>query len=439
MSQDLIKDKQVNGLYKRVSPTKAVWAVKARQKGTGRVVTVTLGRCDVIGLAEARKQAKEVLAKLAGGVNPNEEREQQVALFQREKALTEARGLTLQHAFQQYLEDKGLRPSTAKGMQQCFSRNFGDWMHKPLLEITRESVAQRYKDIRTAVSARRAARNAKRLTEGAPITKFTNADGDGEAQRSFRYLSSVIGYVMSDYIGGRPLLESNPIDVLRDKKMRKLLRPKTRHLLGRQIVALRGQLEIVGHPEYKGPITVDDADFVMLLLLTGMRLNELKMILWENVNFTDRVLKATGTKNRTDHTIPMTESIGRILKRRLAANTGGALYVFPSVRDIKQPASISRGLDRVCEGVGFTFTAHDLRRTFATVASDVGVDVTKIGAALNHTKIGVTARYIQISANTLRETFESIEAAIFEPNGYDIERDETANGSIEDVDTSDYL
>jgi hypothetical protein len=53
------------------------------------VVTVTLGRCDVIGLAEARKQAKEVLAKLAGGVNPNEEREQQVALIRLEYIKTE--------------------------------------------------------------------------------------------------------------------------------------------------------------------------------------------------------------------------------------------------------------------------------------------------------------------------------------------------------------
>jgi hypothetical protein len=47
------------------------------------------------------------------------------------------------------------------------------------------------------------------------------------------------------------------------------------------------------------------------------------------------------------------------------------------------------------------------------VANEMGVDLNKIGAALNHKKRNVTAGYIQTTANMLRETIETIEALIF--------------------------
>jgi hypothetical protein len=44
----------------------------------------------------------------------------------------------------------------------------------------------------------------------------------------------------------------------------------------------------------------------------------------------------------------------------------------------------------------------------------MGVDVTKIGAALNHTKKGVTERYIQSTNHILGETLKAVQDALFE-------------------------
>ena len=56
-----------------------------------------------------------------------------------------------------------------------------------------------------------------------------------------------------------------------------------------------------------------------------------------------------------------------------------------------------------------------LRRTFATVAAEMGIDVYRIGATLNHSKQGVTAGYIQTTVTMLKETLEAIEIAILKP------------------------
>ena len=415
MAQEWIKDKILTGLYKRVSASKEVWALKSRQKGTARVVTVTLGRCDAIGTNEARKIAKEILAKLAAGIHPNEERQQSALNLRKEQAKAAARAMTLREATEQYLKLKPLQPSTTKSIVQSLDRNFSDWLDRPLIEVTRDSVLARFTAIKSSVLARRAERNSRRLAAGLPITKFCNMDGEGEAQRSFRYLGAIINSVMNDDVGGTKFLDSNPVTVLKDKKVRRLLRGRETYLSSAMISAMFDEFCHVEHPEYVGAVTLDDAEFVMLLLLTGMRLDELRLLQWSTVDFKEKTFKALGTKNHSDHLMPMTESIHRIMKRRRLGMPADSLYVFPSSRDPSKPSSQSRTFDRVCDAVGFKFTAHDLRRTFATVASEMGVDITKIGAALNHKKKGVTGTYIQHTANMMRDTLETIEGVIFTP------------------------
>jgi hypothetical protein len=59
-----IKDSSLKGLYKRTQGSSVVWAVEARQKGANKVVSVTLGRVELMPTTVARSRAKVVLAKL---------------------------------------------------------------------------------------------------------------------------------------------------------------------------------------------------------------------------------------------------------------------------------------------------------------------------------------------------------------------------------------
>lgn len=393
-------DSKVKGLYKRVGVTKSVWAVKARVKG-GNPVTVTLGRTDSLSVVTARKKALVALAKLADGVQPNEEARESRKLKTLKAASEKARSISLREALDQYLKLKELKPATVVSFNSTMERNFNDWLDKPLRDLSRELVLERFQQIKKRVA----------LKKRGSTNAFVNPAGEGEAQRSFRYLGAVINSFANDVIDGQRLLDGNPVEVLKDKKVRRLLKPRHRFLPHDQIQELRFLAEHHNDREWKGSTTSEDADFVMLLLMTGLRVDELRSLTWSNVDFKQGTLKAVDTKNRNEHLLPLTGSIGHVLRRRKLGNTSP--YVFPSPLNSAMPASMSRSFDRVCADLGFTFTAHDLRRTFATVAAEMGIDVTKIGATLNHAKSGVTSKYIQSTPQMLSQTLQAVQDALF--------------------------
>ncbi len=408
-----IKDSSLKGLYKRKQGSSVVWAVKARQKGANKVVSVTLGRVELLSATVARSKAKVVLAKLGEGINPNHERLQESLKKQKAEQTLKARSLSLGEALEQYVTLKQLKPKTEKDLRETLQRNFPDWLPRPLLQLTREMVLERFTEIKARVKSRRAEVFRKLLAEGAKPVAYMSMDGTGEAQRAFRYLSAVINSVKNDEVNGEPLLARNPTDVLRDKKMRKSLPARERYLNESQLQSLFELVTQQVHPEYSGNVTSDDIDFVLLLAITGMRLEEVRHIRWSDVDFSADVFRAVDTKNHRTHTLPMTEATRAIFRRRWSSKSHAAVYVFSGTKDVKQPASMSRTFERVTKEVGFDFSPHDLRRTFATVANEMGVDLNKIGAALNHKKRNVTAGYVQTTANMLRETIETIESVLF--------------------------
>ena len=107
MQKMFIPDSQLKGLYQRERVTGNKWVVKAKQRGINKPVTVTLGRVGVISVREARRLARDKLALLAEGVNPNTQ-----SKLSRD---TDAQlGVTLSDAIDAYLALRELKPSTIK-------------------------------------------------------------------------------------------------------------------------------------------------------------------------------------------------------------------------------------------------------------------------------------------------------------------------------------
>jgi len=217
---------------------------------------------------------------------------------------------------------------------------------------------------------------------------------------------------MNDEVGGEPILRANPCNVLKDKKVRSVLKPRDSFLDESPRAELLECLTKAVHPQYSGQITHSDADFVLLLLLTGLRVDEAKTLRWSNINFKEGWFKAENTKNHTDHTLPMTTSTESLFKTRSTLVGESSEWVFPSPQDSSKHASMSRTVQRVVEESGVAFTPHDLRRTVATIASELGYDLAKISAVLNHAKSGVTAGYVQGTIGSLKRTLEDIEGMV---------------------------
>jgi hypothetical protein len=65
-------------------------------------------------------------------------------------------------------------------------------------------------------------------------------------------------------------------------------------------------------------------------------------------------------------------------------------------------------LAKICEAVGFKFMLHDLRRTFATHATEAGVSYDQLQKALNHKSGSVTSGYIIKNVEMMRPVFNAI-------------------------------
>jgi len=406
---DWIPDKSIRGLYQRVRQTKTTWAVKARIR-SGRNITFTIGDASVISAVQARKEAKIILAKTASGIDPSIERKTA-------KLVADARNFTFGKAIVDYTRLSSWGEKTKKDSLETLQRRFEDWYSRPLATITREDCLNRFRKIKTDVAKRQIAIDERMEKAGNPRKPMNNEYGIAEAQKAFRIVNAIFSSYGNDSAGSEKLLpQGNPVLVLKDKKQRHALKRRDNFLDIEQRENLLHELSIISHGQYDGHCTQDDADLVWLLLHTGCRFREIKDIRWENIDLTKETLTALDTKNKTDHILPMTEPIKKVLERRYKDKRGA--FVFPSPIDIKKPMSAGASFKRLSDAIGFRFSAHDLRRTLATVALEQGADLDSIGRVLNHKKQGanaITSGYAQTTLRHLRGILERVAEAFFEP------------------------
>jgi len=392
---DWIKDSIQAGLYKRPREDGNVWAVKARVKG-GSVITVTIGKEDFFTATQARKEAKSILSQLAQGINPNE-------VKQHQQQLKKLRGFTLQQALDEYSNFVQWKDSTRSDVYIVMSRRFADWLKKPLASITKDDCLKRFQKIKDDIKKNNRQKNRS----------SSNPVGEGEAQKAFRYLTAIFNAYIDEDIGDEKLLpKGNPCSVLKTKKVRKALKPRDRFLDRYQRSLLHEHLALIHVDEVNANYrtTQDDSDLIWLLIHTGLRLEEALNLNWKDVDFNKETFKVFDTKNHRDHTLPMTENTKLMFERRFNENNK---FVFTSPIDISRAMTASKTFQRVSKEVGFDFTAHDLRRTVATVASERGYDISSIGAVLNHSKQGVTEGYIQRTIPRLKQILVDIESELF--------------------------
>ena len=406
------KDSTVSGLYVRHNKSHDSYVVRAKCKGYPSAVTVTLGKTSLMNVTKARKEAKEVLYQLGKGINPNKERRQGIKTEAEEIKQHKARGLTLRKAMVDYLAIGSRKDKSKQDIEQTIDRRLHDWLDIPLRDISREMVFERFMKIMSDVKARKESIRAKRKAKGLDNHSYNSEDGRGEAQRCMRYLSAIINSVMDDIVAGKKLLESNPCKILSDKRARKALSPRETYLNQHQREVVFDLLGHIRHPQYEGSVKPDAADLVTLLLITGVRFEEALGLKWKDIDFNAQFFTCRDTKNGRNHKLPLTKTTTMLFKRRKKEVDLSSPWVFPSPIKPKNHASASRWVESIVEETGIKFNHHDLRRTFGTVAYEMGIDVLAISKAINHKKKGVTAGYIQASTEGLIKTFETVEQAI---------------------------
>lgn len=148
-------------------------------------------------------------------------------------------------------------------------------------------------------------------------------------------------------------------------------------------------------------------DFILVLLFSGLRKTECATLKWSDVDFGERVirLQASATKAGRRLDLPMSDVTRDILVARRALGDTG--FIFPGAGVTGR--LWDPGLAAVTKATGIKVTAHDLRRTYASIAEGTGISFVELKALLNHALPGdITSSYVIVSPQRLKEAAQTV-------------------------------
>lgn len=366
-----IQDERAPGLVLRVSAsgTKS-WSLRYRDKVSGKVERLTIGRYPGVPLAKAREIALKRVGGIAEGENPR-------AVQRKEKAAHSA-GISFDELADRFLAEYVAvrRPKSLASYRSALNPVRKAWAGKKARDISRDDVL----DL------------AEKRGAEAPIA----------ANRMVAILSKLFNWALD--LRDPPVTTSPVVRIPKPG----IEKARTRTIRDDEIALLWNAFDRAMAPEM--------ARIMRVLLLTGQRLSE--VIGMERDELLDLGqpeaarwhLPGTRTKNRRAHIVPLSPVVVAIVKSAMAAGGEDTPFVFASRRNPGETfdrQSFARAMKRLLAGLEETDdtrtavrrlkvdppTPHDLRRTVATGLGALGVRREVIKSVLNHLEGDVTDVY----------------------------------------------
>jgi integrase len=398
------KDTSLSGFSLRISKTKKTFQV--RRKRNGKDVRVKIGDYANMNLKKAKIEAKKALVKIESGINPNEERKEH-----------ENQEVTLDTVFNAYLDSKSLKDKTVVGYKQTINCYLSEWKEKPLTKLTEDEVTNIHQK----------------------VSKRSQAQADLMA----RVLRAIFNFAKYEYRGKDDafIFAENPVKILSHKRQwNHVPRKQTRIRPTELKQYLTAVNNVRNNPEYDR-FTRSVCDAVEFALFTGLRKQEVLNIEWERVNLKDSYFWIDETKNGDPLELPITDTLRKILMRCWSERYDSARHVFVSKtagQAIKEPKYVLekiRSASKQDDDSELIAHWHDLRRTYATLAESIGVGGYTLKRLLNHRikrTNDVTAGYVVLSADELREPAKRVEQSILEHAGL-IDKKQGVDATLQDL------
>ena len=331
-------DAIVPGLGLRVGARRKTFVVMARAEG--RLRRISLGVFPGMGIADARRKAREIIEQAQNGIDPVEARRAAKAVK------TQQRANTISASVEEFIE-RYARPrqrswlQTKRRLEIYLVEAFGDL---PVSSLTRTDIV--------------------RVLDGVQEKGF--------AIGANRTLANIKTYLR--WCAERGLIESSPADLVRPTSPEV---SRDRVLTDKEVAAVWEASLRIGYPY---------GDIVRLLILTGQRREEVGGMAWDELDLEEGTWTISADRNKGDrlHVVPLAGPALAILREleRLGP------LLFPSRLDMVGETSFSgwskakRRLDR-SSGVT-NWRLHDLRRTAATGMARLGVAPFVVERVLNH-------------------------------------------------------
>jgi integrase len=134
-------------------------------------------------------------------------------------------------------------------------------------------------------------------------------------------------------------------------------------------------------------------DIIRFALNTGLRIGEIFILLWFNVDWEKGLLNVFAPKTQKVRVVPMNAVTRTILEAWKLGRKNE--FIFFNHETGKPFVDLSAGLALACEKAGLEgVTWHTLRHTFASRLLAQGTDIVTVKELLGHSTVVVTMRYL---------------------------------------------
>ena len=364
-NQELFWDTELVGFGLRVTGTSKTYIVEKRVNR--RTVRARIGRHNQIPTDKARKMAQKLIYEMTDGKDVNAR-----------KQAIQGESITLQQAFDEFLEKRDLKERTVWDYQRAMNISFKIWKRKRIIDVTREMVSRHY-------------------------TKLGDQIGKAQANQSMRFLRSLINFAAGQYENGdgKPLIKDNPVSII--------TQTKTWYRVERRQTIIKNH-DLASWFEAVDSLNGDLVkDYLKVLLFTGLRRQEAMKLRWDQVNLKAKTLTVIDTKNRNPLTLPFGTFILKLLKDRKSKATDSP-FVFPGSGKTGHLVESKYQTAQVTKESGIKFCLHDLRRVFINTAESLDISSYAVKQLVNHSTNGdVTSGYLVSDPERLRKPMERIE------------------------------
>ena len=174
--------------------------------------------------------------------------------------------------------------------------------------------------------------------------------------------------------------------------------------------------------EFHRKVAIRDLAFFYLMWQCGMRISEVRELLVQDVDLSDRKLFIEHSKEGRDRMIYISETAAAALGEHLATRRHrDSPYVFAGRHGPLDARSIAERFRRYREQCGVVVTPHRLRHSFASQMLAAGMSITSLQRYMGHEDLSTTLIYAEVSDPMLQKDYYR-GAATFDPASGELAR-----------------
>lgn len=351
-------DGSLTGFGVKLLPSGAKrYVVKYRSYGGGRSAKqrwVTIGTHGQIPFDQAKEHARQILAAVKRGVDPQGER---LAIRGAPK---------LVDAWEKFEHEElvNKKPATVRDYTSCWERHiFPKLGNTKAVDVSRSEVS--------------------RLHQSLSDTPYL-------ANRTLALLSSLMNRCEAWEWREQGTNPCRYVKKFEEQSRERFLSNPELERLGK---ALRDLVD-------EGAVWPDVANLFRLLLLTGARRNEIATCEWEWIDWERQVILLPESKTGAKPLFLGDSALQVLQSQRVTTRDPDSCYVFPGKKQDAPLVNLSKPWKMICKAADLKdIRIHDLRHTAASIAVGQGVALPIIGRLLGHTQTQTTARYAHVDSD----------------------------------------